>query len=413
MSSEQNPPNSIDSSDSGGGKTPRSKTRRARRDTLRFQLSASTLASIHRTILPLAEPAITATLRTVRALTPSVPLPPSITPVVSLPAASLPVTSLFLTPAVVLPFNGFTEHIRWSLPALELTAFTERAGSGTLHRSLWPGISNTVFSRGLDMSGVVPTSAQLHAMIPRIDLGYADQIAAVVGQLQPTLMSVVSTQNIFADLHESVSALLGNWNTLTRIGHHLAERGLRAAEAARAAAIRGERDAVAAFARTWLGIKKALDWIVDAVIGALLENSWLDHADEDPATALDTLRKETTAQRRGTQNLWDRKVHHRHIALLDEPVTANMTRADLLVGPDVRAFGRYDDPRVLSVLDQLSERDRQIADAYGRTASWDEAAAACGATAEQAESVRRKLKYRGKEFGRESAAGNATNNDAG
>ncbi len=386
MSAEQNPPESINHPNPSTA-TQRSKSRRGRRTPSSFQLPASMMAKLQRDMRQFTEPAGLEMMRSLRRAMDSVTPPASIIQMPSLPATSLPITSLAHKQA---------SQLAASLPQLHLTAVTQQAWSSMLQRSGGFLNQNTLFANGLDMSGWLPTSAQLNIMVPRIDLGHADEIAAIIKHLQPTLMA--STQTTLATLAQSISELLGNWSILTTIGHRLAERGLQAAKVARAAAIRGERKAVADFARTWLGIAKALDWIVDAVIGALLENGWLDLADEDPATALDTLRKETTAQRRGTQTLWDRKVRHHHIALLDEPLTTSMTRADLLVGPDVRAFGEFDDPRVLTVLANLTESEKQIALAYSQTASWDEAAAYCDTTPEQAESVRRKLKYRGKQL---------------
>ncbi|MFD6101160.1 hypothetical protein ACFWFQ_00705 [Nocardia salmonicida] len=357
-----------------------------------FQFSASQLAAIQRAILPPIEPAVMAANRDImKSIAPSV----TITAVPNLMATTRPIADLIGSKAPVLPLAGLTGAAVTARAGLDLTGFTDR---------LWSGLPVPV------MSGWLPTAAQLEGVLPRIDLGYAGQVADVVGLLKPSLMTTPGTRDMFAGLHETISGLLVGWDVLGKLGTRwpgwACARPSAHGPPPSGVTVRSSRPSRSAAQNR--------------------QGPGLDHRRRDrraarehlarprrrrPCRGMRTLRKETTAHRRGTQPLWDRKVSRRHIALLEEPVTADRTLSDLLIGPDVRAFGQFENQRVVAVLDQLSERDREIAMAYSRSSSWDEAAATCDATPEEAESVRRKLKYRGKQLGRTSSSGE-TGNDA-
>ncbi|MEV6340931.1 hypothetical protein AB0M12_40205 [Nocardia vinacea] len=272
------------------------------------------------------------------------------------------------------------------------------------------------------LSGVftdlAPRIPSLTAMVPRIDMGAACRVSVVADSLRgggemfampdislgelklPHVVRVLDglPPEMFEGVLQAVgtrdliTSLLGDWKTLALFGHPLADRGMRAARKARRAVLRGERDKVEEFAVVWLGFKKAVGWIVEAVSSALLEDSWLD--DEDPT--VEHLQDLATYHHRIQKPLWEQKLRAGPIKLLGEPVVggSNIAVGDTIVSRDA-LLGEFNDPRVVQVLERLTPEDRDIALAYANGASWNETAEDCGQSQGRGESVRRKLKYRG------------------
>lgn len=201
------------------------------------------------------------------------------------------------------------------------------------------------------------------------------------------------------------------WSTLADGGHWAARLALRMALRAKRAVLRGDIDAVKRFLCDWLGF--TVEFVTPDLVGSaslvlLDEPAWLP----DELLALDydprpTLRKLTLAEHRScTRMITDprRRANHQPVLSLNKPITAadsdSSSTTSLLelvaAKPQPELVAANDDisnPRVLSVLAKLTDRERKIVEEQGHVGTtWAQAAEAHGATAAEGTRVRRKAK---------------------
>ncbi|MFC9999589.1 hypothetical protein [Nocardia sp. NPDC127526] len=275
-------------------------------------------------------------------------------------------------------------------------------------------IAETALRALADRAAAEPTAAWVNAVLPRIDLGVASEVAEISRMLcgpgttrQAAIMSAAVADALKGvELGgapdplwvRGVVQLLGNWEILHRAGHRGAGNGLRAARQARWAVLNRLADradkVVADFAARWLKVKWVGPDVIEAVSAALLDDDWMVAADP-----LGTLLKGMKNHRRVLKMLGHQVLRGGRIRHLSEPVAGTMggTLADSVAAPDTW-LGTVKDARVMAVLDSLTPEDREIAWAYGHHRTWEEAARHCGYPPERGESVRRKLKYAGRKL---------------
>ncbi|MGV9422775.1 hypothetical protein ACWDO7_00635 [Streptomyces sp. NPDC003656] len=181
--------------------------------------------------------------------------------------------------------------------------------------------------------------------------------------------------------------------------------GLLAALTAREAAIDGRDRAVDDFAVAWLGMppKHAPQWR-EAVSTALLTD-WAE-ALRQPHTADDSvlrlLKRETLAEHRRLQPLWERKTAGHRWQSLDKPIGTGVTLGDLVVdgssAEDAVLRSLLSDGHVAAVLRQLHADETCVAQEWAESGeTWRQAAVAAGLPAAYGERVRRKLKRLGRD----------------
>jgi hypothetical protein len=96
--------------------------------------------------------------------------------------------------------------------------------------------------------------------------------------------------------------------------------------------------------------------------------------------------------------IWHRQANQERVRLLDAPLGDGMTLYDVLAAQPAAdtAFEGFDDPRLIKILDGLSEQEQAVTIARSRpgVASWSEAARIAGAPQPEVvgEHVRRKVK---------------------
>ncbi|MCB5163758.1 hypothetical protein LG634_02720 [Streptomyces bambusae] len=182
--------------------------------------------------------------------------------------------------------------------------------------------------------------------------------------------------------------------------------------AARNAAIEGDAAAVDAFARNVLGVRRpeqCREWVVDALLGDWVHQLGRLLAD---AELLRILHAYVTAERQRWKPVWDHRVLGRRVGLLESPLTATLTLADLAVDPrlpeDSLQAAQPGDGRILPVLRGLTPAEARVARAWAGDPelSWSRAAAAVGEPDPDGagERVRRKLKRLGRRHGERAAA---------
>lgn len=197
--------------------------------------------------------------------------------------------------------------------------------------------------------------------------------------------------------------LLHSWKILsTDFGSvlgRLARAGFIFALKARDSVIRGDGDTsvVAEFVANWLHLKPTPERI-HAVAAALLEEGW----DDQPMTALDTIKVLVRKQRRAQRPVWETQLHGGLISLLEQPLAHGGTLGDHVTDHRsaedhalVEAMPRPIDvvmrkfkPAELEVLLAYAAEDR----------TWAEAAAQAGHPHHFGERVRRKAKYLGNQY---------------
>ncbi|MEU0110622.1 hypothetical protein ABZ313_35400 [Streptomyces sp. NPDC006251] len=180
----------------------------------------------------------------------------------------------------------------------------------------------------------------------------------------------------------------------------------------------GWKLAVSEFATTWLGIPHADEQWLEAVSTALL-GDWVDLLDEylgDDAgdLGLMQLKKESAVVHRQLQPLWRRKAAGGGLLSLDYPVPGGGRLVDLLadrVAPEPPT-GRWEpeSERAAAVFAQLAPGEQHLARVWAQSprTSWAEAADLAGATAADADGVRRKLRRLGIRHQQRKAAARST-----
>lgn len=168
------------------------------------------------------------------------------------------------------------------------------------------------------------------------------------------------------------------------------------------------RDVVARFTSAWLGFRPTPE-IVDATATALLYAALDDFDPDDDSSAVRRLRRDTVHQNRLLKPLTSTQLCRYPIDSLDRPLCIDLdddalgTLADTVGVPDqvdelITRIGGWEDARIDKVLARLHHDERQVAVTYAyleAPATWQQAAQACGLSAEIGERVRRKLRRKG------------------
>lgn len=263
---------------------------------------------------------------------------------------------------------------------------------------LWPGF------RSLDLLGASLTfdvwpdlpTINLFGNLANLDLSPDLRSLDLLGDHRFQISSTIG----------QVTDLLSSWRSLLWRGHPKAGRAMRAALRARRAVLLGNTKAVGRFAVMWLGFAKALDWVIDAVSAALLDDDWLEES-----SPRDQLRKLTTDHHRVQKNLFEQTLRRAPIQSFSAPVAglAEVTVGDTLVAPDV-VLGEFDDPRLEQILGNIPPEARAVALAWSDGATWNEAAQLCDMPPGYGETVRTKLKRLGLQFQERQRNAAATRN---
>ncbi|MFJ1804438.1 hypothetical protein [Streptomyces sp. NPDC088180] len=170
-------------------------------------------------------------------------------------------------------------------------------------------------------------------------------------------------------------------------------RAMNAREAART----GDQAALWAFISE--GLERWIGWR-EPVSTALLGN-WADSLYNEGQLspgAVDQFLAEARVINRQLKPIWLRQANRERVRLLDAPIGDGMTLYDVLSGPaaDDIGFEGFEDPRLIRILDALSEEEQAVAIARSRpgVANWPEAARVAGVPQPETvgERVRRKVK---------------------
>jgi hypothetical protein len=170
-------------------------------------------------------------------------------------------------------------------------------------------------------------------------------------------------------------------------------RAMDAREAARA----GDQAALRAFVSEGLG--RWSGWR-EPISTALLGN-WADPLYDQGQLApgaVDQLLAEARIINGQLKPIWLRQANQEHVRLLDAPLGDGMTLYDVLAGQPAAdtGFEGFDDPRLIKILDGLSEQEQAVTVARSRpgVTSWPEAAQVAGVPQPDVfgEHVRRKVK---------------------
>jgi len=167
---------------------------------------------------------------------------------------------------------------------------------------------------------------------------------------------------------------------------------------ARDAALAGDGSTIRSFTSDVLG--RWSGW-TEPVSTALLGN-WADTLyDQGRLTpdALDKLKAEAGVINKQLTPVWNRKVNHARLLLLDTPLGDGLSLHDLVPSQAAAGIGAeagFDDPRLTEIMKALSPAERAVtlALASGGVTTWAEAAMAAGATQPKyvGNQVRRKVK---------------------
>lgn len=204
---------------------------------------------------------------------------------------------------------------------------------------------------------------------------------------------------------QSIATMLQSFSTLADQGVAWGWRALGAALRAQRAVLRGDLEAIVRFLREWLGFKKTPHTLVDAASAVLLEeDAWLPAglAGDDKLCPL--IKKLTVRQHRNFRPLGDTQLCGRSVDSLDRKVKISRDEAvrvplvELVPAPPPPpSEDDISDPRLVWIMDRLTEREQQIVRMKakeGRT--WPDAAVSCGATVKDGQNLRRKVKRLGK-----------------
>ncbi|WP_406113115.1 hypothetical protein [Kitasatospora purpeofusca] len=166
---------------------------------------------------------------------------------------------------------------------------------------------------------------------------------------------------------------------------------------ARKAARTGDQAALRAFVSEGLG--RWSGWN-EPVSTALLGN-WADPLYDEgrlSPRAVDQLLAEARIINGQLKPIWLRQANREHVRLLDAPLGDGMTLYDVLSGQPTAdtCFEGFGDPRLIAIMDSLSEKERAVTIARSRpgVSSWPEAARVAGLPQPDVagEQIRRRVK---------------------
>lgn len=265
------------------------------------------------------------------------------------------------------------------------------------------------------ISGAIPPFPQLampsiEAMVPSIGLAQQKRITQAITSMEsfaayadriprlvvPAFDRLDGVQSMIQGLSNTVGKLLADWGSLSSLGHRLASIGLWAARDARAAVVAGDLDAVEAFARGWLGLKKITHAVIMAVSAALLDPGW---DTERPDAVLPYIKSGTKREKKNHKLLGEIRAGRSKILPLDRQLQLgngeSTSFAEHLPGPDVQLRAAYENPLACAFLESFSEVEIEIVETYLQGGvTWPSAAIDCGKSGEFGEKVRRKFSYR-------------------
>lgn len=211
---------------------------------------------------------------------------------------------------------------------------------------------------------------------------------------------------------ESIAKVLQSFSTLADQGMAWGWWALRAALRARRAVLRGDLEAIARFLREWLGFKKTPPTLVDAASAVLLEEAaWLPADVDVDEDVCPRIRKLTIREHRNFRLIGDTELCGRSVDSLDREVMISRSEAvsvplvEVVPAPPPPA-GADDisDPRLVSIIDRLTERERTILQVRAEARNWPDTAVMSGATRAEVENLRRKVKRLSKAAGAKAPA---------
>lgn len=206
---------------------------------------------------------------------------------------------------------------------------------------------------------------------------------------------------------ESIAKVLQSFSTLADQGMAWGWRALRAALRARRAVLRGDLEAIARFLREWLGFKNTPPTLVDAASAVLLEEAaWLPADVDVDEDVCPRIRKLTIREHRNFRLIGDTELCGRSVDSLDREVMISRSEAvsvplvEVVPAPPPPAgVDDISDPRLVSIIDRLTERERTILQVRAETRNWPDTAVMSGATRAEVENLRRKVKRLSKAAG--------------
>lgn len=166
---------------------------------------------------------------------------------------------------------------------------------------------------------------------------------------------------------------------------------------AREAAITGDRAGLRAFVSEELGWWSGWHEPVSTALLGRWADSLYDEGRLSPST-VDHFLAEARVINRQLKPIWLRQANRERVRLLDAPLGDGMTLYDVLSGQPATDtyFEGFDDPRLIKILNALSEEEQVVTIARSRLGvnSWSEAARVAGVPQPEVvgEQVRRKVK---------------------
>jgi hypothetical protein len=280
-----------------------------------------------------------------------------------------------------------------------------------LVRDLVPKIE---FPAGGAVTAQFTAAARIYGLMPKIEIPQAAALAPTLLRNYVPKVEIPQAVNYMASLINDLvprwtqvqgwlSASLRIWRDLADAGKASAgwaRRALRAARAARDAALNGDWGQVRTFLREWLGLRHPEEAHLQAAADALLEPGWEPEQVDlwVVSDMLADLKRETISGARRHRPVSQTQINGRFIVHLEQPITyqdgTSVTVLDQVRDetpvPEPPDYG-FDDERLNRVLALMTPDERKVCLAYGgRGCTWAEAATTAGFPAEFGETVRRK-----------------------
>lgn len=200
---------------------------------------------------------------------------------------------------------------------------------------------------------------------------------------------------------QSITSMLQSFSVLADQGVAWGWRALGAALRAQEAVLRGDLKAIVRFLREWLGFKRTPHTLVDAASAVLLEEAaWLPAGLAGDDKVVPLIKKLTVREHRNFRLLGDTQLAGWPVDSLDRKV--KLSRDEHVAAPLVDMVpapppppGEDDisDPRLLQIMDKLTERERKILWMKAEEErTWADAAVSSGATLKDGDNLRRKVK---------------------
>lgn len=200
---------------------------------------------------------------------------------------------------------------------------------------------------------------------------------------------------------QSITSMLQSFSVLADQGVSWGWRALWAALRAQEAVLRGDLKTIVRFLREWLGFKRTPHTLVDAASAVLLEEAaWLPAGLAGDDKVVPLIKKLTVREHRNFRLLGDTQLGGRPVDSLDRKIAVSRDEAVRVplvevvpAPPPPPAEDDISDPRLLQIMDKLTEREREILwtkAEEGRT--WVDAAVSSGATLKDGDNLRRKVK---------------------